>query len=268
MTTDSRGDITSGGPRAVLHLPHAATTIPGAVRNQFVLTDCELDDEIRLMTDHLTDELFIAPSALATAVRFPISRLVVDPERFTRDDQEPMAARGMGVVYQRTCRQTPLRRPLSDSERSLLIERWYQPHHRALTVAVETVLRAHGTCLIIDAHSFPSSPLPYELDQNQDRPDICIGTDDFHTPISLTNLAVGLCRDAGWTVAVNRPFQGALVPAAYFRTDARIRAVMFEVNRRLYLDEQTGTAGPDFDGCRTTLSAVLQRLIDDYVSRR
>ena len=254
--------IQTSRPRAVIHVPHAATLVPSGVREQFVLTDEQLADEIRLMTDHLTDDLFAMPEAVALTVRFPVSRLVVDPERFEVDEDELMSGRGMGAVYQQTSGQTPLRRPLIDQEREALLERWYRPHHRALTAAVATVLQAKDSCLIIDAHSFPSVPLPYELDQNPDRPDICIGADEFHTPPALKDLAVALCREAGWTVAVNRPFAGALVPMAYFGKDSRVRAVMIEVNRRLYLDQQTGVRGPDFDRCRATISSVLHGLIE------
>ena len=71
-----------------------------------------------------------------------------------------------------------------------------------------------------------------------------------------------LCGQAGWTVAVNRPFAGALVPMAHYRRDARVRAIMIEVNRRLYLDEQTGARSAAFERCRTALSAVLHHLIE------
>ena len=69
MTTHSHANLRSVNPRAVLHLPHAATLIPLDVREQFLLSDERLADEIRLMTDHLTDELFAVPEATALAVR-------------------------------------------------------------------------------------------------------------------------------------------------------------------------------------------------------
>ena len=168
----------------------------------------------------------------------------------------------MGVVYERTCRQTPLRRLLTAPERQALLERWYRPHHRALSAAVATLLQARDSCLIIDAHSFPSVPLSYEADQNPDRPDICIGSDDFHTPEGTHGTRGGAVQGRGWTVAVNRPFAGALVPAAYFRRDVRVRSVMIEVNRRLYLNEQTGARSARFDDCRTALTGVLHDVID------
>jgi N-formylglutamate deformylase len=248
--------------KAVIHVPHAATFVPLEVREQFALSDEQLADEIRLMTDHLTDELFEVPPAMAIAIRFPVSRLVVDPERFESDEQEPMAARGMGVVYERTSGQLPLRRRLTSPERHALLDQWYRPHHAALSAAVATVLESRGACLVIDAHSFPAIPLPYEKHQETARPDICIGSDDYHTPPALVQLAVTLCEEAGWSVVVNRPFAGALVPMAYFGKDPRVRALMIEVNRRLYLDEQNGTRGANFDRCRATLSGVLNRLIE------
>jgi len=252
-------------PGLVIHVPHASTIIPADVRDQFVLSDADLDTELRLMTDHLTDELFAMPRMTATTIRFPVSRLVVDPERFESDEQDVMAARGMGVVYERTAGQRALRRMLSVEERGRLIERWYRPHHAALTAAVADTLKARGSCVILDVHSFPPTPLPYEMDQRPDRPDICIGTDGFHTREVLTNTAVRLFEEAGWSVALNRPFAGALVPMAYYRTDARVQAVMIEANRRLYLDEATGTRGAGFDACHARLSRVVDHLIDDLL---
>ena len=119
----------------VVHVPHAATVIPDDLRDRFALTDEALARELLLMTDRYTGELFdISP---ANALRFPVSRLVVDPERFPDDAGEPMAAVGMGAVYVRTHLGTPLRR-LETGERRALLERFYEPHHRALEESVET----------------------------------------------------------------------------------------------------------------------------------
>jgi len=53
------------------------------------------------MTDAYTDELFRCDGV--TSVRYPVSRIVVDPERFENDVDEVMSTVGMGVVYTRTC---------------------------------------------------------------------------------------------------------------------------------------------------------------------
>jgi len=62
---------------------------------------------------------------------------------------------------------------------------YYQPHHQALTEAVQSILDYQRRALVIDCHSFSSKPLPHEDHQSKHRADICIGTDDFHTSPEL-----------------------------------------------------------------------------------
>ena len=97
-----------------------------------------------------------------------------------------------------------------------------------------------GHCFIIDCHSFPARPLPYEKD---DRPirdvELCIGTDPQSTPEE----AVRILREALWKEQVrcweNDPFAGTLVPAVY-RGDPRVSSIMLDVNRSWYMCEETG----------------------------
>ena len=116
---------------------------------------------------------------------FPFKRLVVDPERFSEDSQEPMSQVGMGVTYTKGSLRQPLREQPIQEKRQELLQRYYIPHHQKLTDAVEESLSANDHCLIIDGHSFPSLPLPYKLNQTAFRPDFCLGTDDFHTSEEL-----------------------------------------------------------------------------------
>jgi N-formylglutamate amidohydrolase len=149
-------------PAVVVHIPHASLVVPSDVAAGLLLTPEELQHELLVMTDRYTDELFAVPPSLATTVAFPVSRLAVDPERFTDDEREPMTRQGMGVIYERTAAGRPLRRNPSADQRHRLLARFYEPHHAALSTAVESVLAEHGTCLLIDGHSFPTRPLPYE----------------------------------------------------------------------------------------------------------
>lgn len=247
-------------PSLVIHVPHAATAIPADVRPTLLLADLDLERELLAMTDHYTDELFSLPANLACTVRFPVSRLVVDPERFESDEQEAMAARGMGAVYTRTSDGRPLRAQISPSHREQLLARYYRPHHSALSESVGAALATHGSCLLVDAHSFPSRPLPYEEDRDPDRPDVCIGTDPFHTQSSLRDAACEAFRTAGLGTAVNRPFSGALVPARFYARDQRVASIMIEVNRRLYMDEATGIRLGRFGTVKALVSRVVQDL--------
>ena len=91
----------------------------------------------------------------------PVNRLVVDPERFSDDSQEPMSQVGMDVTTRKSLRQ-PLREQSSQEKRQELLERYYTPHHQELTEVVEESLLINDHCLIIDSHSFSALPLPYE----------------------------------------------------------------------------------------------------------
>jgi N-formylglutamate amidohydrolase len=204
------------------------------------LNDDLLDQEIRKMTDHHTFDLFALGVPDHQVVRFPVSRLVVDVERYEQDEEEPMSSMGMGVVYQVTHDRRPLRRTLKASEREELLSRWYRPHHQALSKAVDRTIENFGQALIIDAHSFPSNALPYENDPAALRPEICIGTDSFHTPHKIVESLLTEFESLGFASAVNTPFSGALVPAKHYQRDARVKAVMIEVRRDLYLDEYSG----------------------------
>ncbi len=209
------------------------------------------------MTDHLTDELVAPALPSAHRVRFPVSRLIVDPERFPDDKDEPMSGVGMGVIYEKASHGATLRAAPAPAARQRLMQAYYFPHHAALDAAVSASIERHGCCAVLDMHSFPSQALPYELDQSGDRPDACIGTDPFHTPDELVD---GLARGfsaAGLSVAIDRPFSGALVPARHYRKDRRVLSVMVEMNRRLYLDETTGKAAEQFFRIQRVLAGVL-----------
>jgi N-formylglutamate amidohydrolase len=157
------------GPRpsisqiAVLHIPHSSRWVPAEVRQTILLDDAALNNELLRMTDAYTDELFPTTPVEVGRVIFPLSRLVCDVERFPSDENEPMAARGMGVSYTRTSVGEVLRVQPDAVERQALLDRWYWPHHSTLQHLVNDVAVSSGVCLIVDCHSFPSVALPYEL---------------------------------------------------------------------------------------------------------
>ncbi len=245
-------------PPAVLHIPHASVIIPDEVRPSLVLSDLELEHELLVMTDWYTWELFALDEYSTRSIMFPVSRLVVDPERFVDDEREEMAKVGMGVVYTKTSRGRQLRKTVTPEERAALIQKYYEPHHERLTSAVGEALDTHGHCMIIDCHSFPTLPQPYELDQRRDRPDICIGTDEYHTSEGLSGLAVEAFEEAGLRVELNRPFSGTIVPLAYYGKSEYVLSIMVEIRRGLYMDEVTGERLPEFERVMGMVRRVIR----------
>jgi N-formylglutamate amidohydrolase len=249
-------------PSTVMHIPHSSRFIPNKIRQGILLSDQELDTELIAMTDSYTDQLFSMEPDIAISMVFPVSRLVVDPERFLDDDEEIMAKYGMGVIYTRTSNGQTLRNPPTKKERNNLIKRFYHPHHEQLEKAVGFCLQTWGWCLIIDCHSFPSRPLPYELDQNPKRPEICIGTDSFHTPYWLKDEAKQLFESGGFIVDINRPFSGSLVPFSHYGKTRSVISIMIELNRSLYMDESSGERCLNFSTEVHRIRGVLKSIID------
>ena len=261
-------------PALVLHIPHSSDAVPADVRSQLTLGDEELGRELLRMTDWFTDELFALSPEEAVTVRFPVSRLVVDPERLLDSALETMERVGMGAVYTKTSDGAQLRdEAVAARGRASLLARYYHPHHAELAQVTAAALAAHGRCLIVDCHSFPSEPLPYELAAAGDpdtvlrRPFVCIGIDQMHTPpalrrrawIRLHEMIDRWPHEVQRRVAFDRPFAGTMVPSP-FRRDARISSIMIELRRDLYMDEQTGGRLADFAGCAAAVQSVLRDL--------
>lgn len=248
----------------VMHLPHHATIVPPKVRDQFLLSNVDLAREIELMTDHLTDALFVGQMLTKDEVvngvaASRVSRLVVDVERFADDEDEPMAQVGMGAIYTRTAFGLPLRRPISDSERELLLTQYFHPHHAQFEALVARALGRHNCCLVLDCHSFPASALPYELSRARIRPDICLGFESFHLRPEIARMFREVFEAEGWTVAYNEPFSGAAVPQRFWRKDPQVNALMVEVNKALYLVGDTCQPQSGFEDFAARLRRCLAR---------
>ncbi|MET8246546.1 N-formylglutamate amidohydrolase [Streptomyces sp. NPDC005202] len=248
----------AGDSPVILHVPHSAREIPPAVRAGIVLDDAALERELDHITDAHTAELAEEAAGLSavTPWRFVnrLSRLVVDPERFP-DEREEMLAVGMGAVYTRTTHRDVLRP--ADTDPEPLLERYFRPYARAMTEAVADRLAATGRAVIIDVHSYPRAALPYELHGEGPRPPVCLGTDSFHTPPELADLARKVFAGCGET-GMDSPFGGAYVPLEFYGTNARVGALMVEIRRDTYMTEPGGPAGPGL----TRLAAALAALVD------
>jgi N-formylglutamate deformylase len=242
----------------LLHIPHSSDYIPESVRRGIYLNDAELKAELLKLTDSHASTLFTPlrplPANSAQSI-FTFSRLVVDVERYRYD--EPMEKVGMGAIYTLTSGGEPLR---SSSERDDLLDRFYTPYHETLVKLVGAVLDATGKCLILDCHTFASAPMPDEPDQSTDRPDICLGTDSDHTPHELLHSLCRVFKADGFTVEVDRPFSGSMMPDAW-RNHPAVATIMVEVNRKLYMNEKTGDKLPGFDALKKRLWQGLGSVI-------
>ena len=245
--------------KLILHVPHAATSLPS--QEGFIHNDEKIQQEITKLTDWYTDDLF--HSETDEMIVAPFSRIFCDVERFENDEEEIMSKVGMGVLYERFDDGTVLRN-ITPELREHVIYNYYRPHHKALTLAVQTQLDIEGSCMIVDCHSFPSTPLLKGLDQSTNTPDFNIGTDTFHTPQDLIDRAVAYFKEKGYSLGVDWPYSGTIVPMAFYKKDKRVQSIMLEVNRKLYLKEPGKEKSDNYAATKEIVQGFLREMKNNY----
>lgn len=218
--------------KIILHIPHSSTNIP--LKDGYIVDDIFLEKEMLKLTDWYTDDLFYSDED--ELIIAPFSRIFCDPERFTDDSQEIMAQYGMGVLYEKSDEDEIIRKVTYEFKEKVLNE-YYWKHHNRLNNAVNSQLKQFEKALIIDCHSYPNKPLKRDLDKNPERPDFNIGTDPFHTSQKLIDASVSFFNDAGYTLGIDWPYRGSIVPLEHYQKNNNVQTIMLEINRALYLNE-------------------------------
>ncbi|MHA8097799.1 N-formylglutamate amidohydrolase [Aquirufa aurantiipilula] len=235
----------------ILHVPHSSTNIPWM--DGYVVSKEELDQEMLKLTDWYTDDLFHSEEDVM--IRADFSRIFCDPERFSEDSEEVMSEFGMGVLYEKNDAGQIIRNVTEEYKKKVLDD-FYWKHHQALRQAVKTQLVQFGKALILDCHSYPSTPLMRDLIQKPNRPDFNIGTDPFHTPEHLIQLSQDFFDKKGYSLGVDWPYKGALVPLEYYGKNSNVKSIMLEINRDLYLEEPSNNKSDKYE--------EIKEVVNDY----
>lgn len=218
--------------KLILHIPHSSTNIP--LKDGYIVDDIFLEKEMLKLTDWYTEDLFYSDED--ELIIAPFSRIFCDPERFTDDSQEIMAQYGMGVLYEKSDDGEIIREVTQELKEKVLND-YYWKHHNRLSNAVNNQLKQFEKALILDCHSYPSKPLKRDLDKNPERPDFNIGTDPFHTSQKLIDVSVSFFNNAGYTLGIDWPYKGSIVPLEHYQKNNNVQTIMLEINRALYLNE-------------------------------
>ena len=261
LSAKAKRDATEPVP-LILHIPHSQVGIPASLKREFVVRHKKLYAHLAASTDHFTDELFDSNLPNTQALIFPISRVAVDPERFERDALEPMAKRGLGVLYERGHDGNVIRRLITGARREEILAAWYRLHHDWLTQSVDDALSRAPRALVVDCHTFPDVPFAMDADKEVPRPDVCIGTAGIHTPAWLVRAATKWCKSQGWSVRVDAPYSGSMVPLKHNGKDRRVLSIMIEINRARYMELQ-GTQAvrrSSFKKCKRFVAGLVATL--------
>ncbi len=252
--------------------PHSGRAYPQALVGRSSLTLSQL----RSSEDAFVDRLFAAaPRNGAPLLAAHLPRAWIDVNRAgdeldpaliegqRRGSLSPRVASGLGVVPRVVSGGQAIYRgklPLAEAEAR--IRDVWRPYHATLSRLVEEAQSRFGRTILIDCHSMPHEALDTVAVGGR-RPDLVLG-DRYGAAAGadVVDRVEAEFRDAGFTISRNAPFAGAYIAQTYGRPALARHAIQVEIDRGLYMDEETVTPHSGFDELRERLDGVVARLCD------
>jgi N-formylglutamate amidohydrolase len=265
------------GPLAplVLASPHSGAYYP----HDFISASPLEIATLRKSEDCYVDELFgdgpdlgapllraLYPRAYVDVNREPYE---LDPEMFEQplpsfvNTTSARVASGLGTIARVVGNRREIyRSKLSFAEAERRIAGVHKPYHQTLRGLVARARQHFGFCILLDCHSMPSSGLPMDPDGEGRQVDIVLGDRNGQSCQSSLSEAVNRQLVAtGYNVVRNNPYAGGYTTQHYGNPGDGIHALQIEVNRALYMDENTLQRSPGFAQLRDNLRLLIRRII-------
>ena len=231
--------------------PHSGRCYSDDFRQSSRLTELEL----RSSEDAYIDQLFAKVTQCGVPMmvaHFPRAYLDLNREPYELDptmfseplpsyakSAGPRVGSGLGTIARIVSERKEIyRHKLALQDGLNRIDTLYKPYHQALRRQMALTHVQFGYACLIDCHSMPSRVLQ-NIKPNQ-RPDIILG-DRYGTSCdqSLTSAAKSILTHLGFKVEMNRPYAGGFITQHYGRPIKGLHALQIEIDRSLYMDEET-----------------------------
>lgn len=212
----------------IFHIPH-----DGDEFNEDLMSSLVIDRELFLWYHNKMRDvgaaLFVPSVPEAKILKFEVSRLLCDVERFV-GEAEIMEKHGMGFCYERVYDGTVIKKvdqSLKDKTYAL-----YAQHHSKLN---ELVKNASDDIILVDLHSFSRDIIVHQ-ELTKELPDICIGCEN-DMPDELKSKIVSTFLHYGFSVDINYPYQGSMIPNCILEKKVKKNLISFmvEVNKACYI---------------------------------
>ena len=251
-----------------VEVPHAGLAIPDDPAVALEVTRQELLRDADLYVEKLYAQ---APTQGAELLSAFYSRYVVDLNRSAddvdrstvADHPSPRLGQTRGVIWRTTTRGRPcLGRALSYRDFSQRIQSYYTPYHLELRRLLQETRARQGFAVLVAAHSMPSRGRPSEAARADVVPGSLGGTSCAPEVLEVVDRVFG---DAGLSIRHDVPYQGGHTTAHYGRPALGWHVVQVELNRALYMDEDSSKPRPgDFEA----LQAILTRFVGELTALR
>jgi len=268
LLTPSEPTTGSSGSKLLVEVPHAGLAVPPELRSELLAPE----DALKRDADIYVDRLYArAPEHGAALLVSHLSRYVVDLNRAADDldlatVSDHPTARGTqprGVVWRTTTDGRPvLPRPLTYAQLRARLERYYAPYHRALAEQLSMLRARHGNAIVLAGHSMPSLGRSLHADPGARRADVVPGSAGrTSADARVIDLVDAHFREAGLSVRHDDPYKGGFTTLHYGRPREHVHAIQIELNRALYVDEQSFVIKQrSFDELRLLLEALVRKL--------
>lgn len=239
---------------------------------------------LRRGEDSLVQQLWDAfPTHGATLIEATFPRTYIDPNR-TEDDinpamldgtwptplaPSPKTLQGLGLVWERISVQgqsTPLyQRPLTVAEVQHRLEHYWRPYHAAVAQAIRWSVDRFGAVWHMNLHSMPSDVYQRLGTPDKRLADFVLGDRDGTTCApEFIHLIGDTLEGLGYSVAYNEPYKGVALLAEIGQPHLGRHSMQIEINRRVYLDEDTRTPNAGFADVQRDLRQLMA-VVAQYV---
>ena len=171
---------------------------------------------------------------------------------------------GKGLLWRTTDDGEPIyRRKLTVAEAQARIQNCWKPYHAAVAQAIDAAHAAHDYSIHINCHSMPAMSTASATDYpGEVHADFVVGDRDATTAsAALSQLVMDHLRALGYDVAYNHPYKGVELVRRYSDPAAQRHSIQLEINRKLYMNEQTLEISDGFEALKISLRSLIDKLL-------
>ncbi len=266
-----------GNTALVLDSPHSGTQYPADF--QF---SCDAQALRRAEDTHVEKLYDFAPRLGVHWVEAKFPRSYLDTNRNTTEIDETLLETpwpglietdasimskvrlGKGLIWRSLDDGMPIyARKLSAAELQKRIANCWQPYHDAVSSAIDTAHASHGYSIHINCHSMPAIASSHATQfPGEAHADFVVGDRDGTTADpALSKKICALLEGFGYSVSYNHPYKGVELVRRYSNPDAQRHSIQLEINRKLYMSEDTLEVTPGFAPLKKHLQSLVELLV-------
>ena len=108
----------------------------------------------------------------------------------------------------------------------------------------------------------PSQGLAFHKDSGKKRPEVVIGDHEGKTcSEAFKDLVMAAYKTAGFEVALNWPYKGGAITWIYGQPQKGQEALQVELNRKLYMDEESKDKNSDYKRIQDRLKKAIAFIV-------